>query len=123
MLDGGLGSDLSSALRSVRGALAGATEVQCTSAAPGNGVALSIGDGHDGIVESALDVSSTGADILALSLFSAGFCRSSFVSSHVSVPPYFFLLATVRLGPLQVRALVLVRWPRQGRPLRWRTPR
>ena len=79
--------------------------------------------GHDGIVKGALDVSSTGADILALFFLSAGFCRSSFVSSHVSVPPYFFLLATVRLGPLQVRALVLVRWPRQGRPLRWRTPR
>lgn len=66
MLDGGLGSDLSSALRSVRSALTGATEVQRTSAAPGNGVALGVGDGHDGIVKGALDVSSTGADILAL---------------------------------------------------------
>ena len=65
MLDGGLGSDLSSALRSVRSALTGATEVQRTSAAPGNGVALGVGDGHDGIVKGALDVSSTGADILA----------------------------------------------------------
>src|SRR5215831_3374381 len=26
-------------------------------------------------------------------------------------------------GPLRVRALVRVRWPRTGRPLRWRTPR
>ncbi len=53
------------------------------------------------------------ADILPfLALFAA-----------ISIPPYFFLLATVRLGPLQVRALVLVRWPRTGRPLRWRMPR
>ena len=29
----------------------------------------------------------------------------------------FFLPATVRFGPLRVRALVLVRWPRTGRPM------
>src|SRR5438270_9028491 len=28
-----------------------------------------------------------------------------------------------RFGPLRVRALVWVRWPRTGRPLRWRRPR
>ena len=28
-----------------------------------------------------------------------------------------------RFGPLRVRALVWVRWPRAGRPLRWRRPR
>jgi hypothetical protein len=33
-----------------------------------------------------------------------------------------FLLATVFFGPLRVRALVWVRWPRTGRPLRWRVP-
>src|SRR6187431_3716161 len=36
--------------------------------------------------------------------------------------PAFFLPATVRLGPLRVRALVFVRWPRTGRPRRWRRP-
>src|SRR5438105_271740 len=30
--------------------------------------------------------------------------------------PGFFLPATVRLGPLRVRALVRVRWPRTGSP-------
>src|SRR5208283_3660508 len=36
----------------------------------------------------------------------------------------FFLLATVpRRGPLRVRALVWVRWPRTGRPRRCRYPR
>ncbi len=38
-------------------------------------------------------------------------------------PPYFFLLAMVFVGPLRVRALVLLRWPRTGRPRRWRMPR
>src|SRR2546430_8957588 len=36
--------------------------------------------------------------------------------------PGFFLPATVRLGPLRVRALVRVRRPRTGRPRRCRTP-
>src|SRR5205085_725428 len=34
-----------------------------------------------------------------------------------------FLPATVLRGPFRVRALVLVRWPRTGRPRRWRRPR
>src|SRR4051812_43876541 len=36
--------------------------------------------------------------------------------------PGFFLPATVRFGPLRVRALVRVRCPRTGRPRRWRMP-
>ncbi len=36
---------------------------------------------------------------------------------------YFFLPAIGRAGPLRVRALVWVRWPRTGSPLRWRNPR
>src|SRR6266404_8294973 len=42
------------------------------------------------------------------------------------IPDYtvFFLLAIAPLrGPLRVRALVLVRWPRTGRPRRCRSPR
>jgi hypothetical protein len=42
--------------------------------------------------------------------------------------PYFipftdFFPATVFFGPLRVRAFVRVRWPRTGRPRRWRAPR
>ena len=37
--------------------------------------------------------------------------------------PYFFLPAMGFAGPLRVRALVWVRWPRTGRPRRWRRPR
>src|SRR5262249_51029723 len=35
----------------------------------------------------------------------------------------FFLTITPRRGPLRTRALVWVRWPRTGRPRRWRIPR
>src|SRR5213593_4716426 len=37
--------------------------------------------------------------------------------------PYFFLPAMALAGPLRVRALVCVRWPRTGRPRRCRNPR
>ena len=47
----------------------------------------------------------------------------AFAVAILVLPPYFFLLAMVFLGPLRVRALVLLRWPRTGRPLRWRMPR
>ncbi len=40
------------------------------------------------------------------------------LASHLHIPPYFFLLAMVFLGPFRVRALVFVRWPCTGRPLR-----
>src|SRR5690606_22431670 len=36
---------------------------------------------------------------------------------------YFFSATPARRGPLRVRAFVRVRWPRAGRPRRWRMPR
>ena len=45
------------------------------------------------------------------------------LSRAMSVPPYFFLPAMGFAGPLRVRALVWVRWPRTGRPLRCLRPR
>ena len=42
---------------------------------------------------------------------------------HFAPVPYFFLPAIGLALPLRVRALVWVRWPRTGRPLRWRRPR
>src|SRR5579875_380516 len=36
-------------------------------------------------------------------------------------PRHYFLIG--RRGPFRVRALVRVRWPRTGRPRRWRRPR
>src|SRR5215471_11584641 len=47
------------------------------------------------------------------------FCSQLYVFADA-----FFLFATVpRRGPLRVRALVCVRWPRTGRLRRWRRPR
>src|ERR1700678_890819 len=40
-----------------------------------------------------------------------------------SVRDYFFLPAIALAGPLRVRALVCVRWPRTGSPRRCRRPR
>src|SRR5439155_14518595 len=40
---------------------------------------------------------------------------------RISFTPFF--PATVFRGPLRVRAFVLVRWPRTGRPRRCRVPR
>src|SRR5213078_2199071 len=39
------------------------------------------------------------------------------------LPGAFFLAIVARRGPLRVRALVCVRWPRTGSPRRWRSPR
>src|SRR5262245_1349114 len=48
--------------------------------------------------------------------------RAPELSSGYYFLPGFFLPATVRLGPLRVRALVRVRCPRTGRPRRCRMP-
>src|ERR1700719_1777109 len=54
------------------------------------------------------------------------FLRSRFLTRAGSLaigPSYFFLPAIGLAGPLRVRALVWVRWPRTGRPLRCLNPR
>src|SRR6266496_3751993 len=64
----------------------------------------------------------------------AGFCSGA--SAMLAAPYLFapaagapaaatglFLTMTPLLRPLRVRAFVCVRWPRTGRPLRWRMPR
>src|SRR5580698_3066678 len=63
------------------------------------------------------------------SFFLNAFFLPVFAGAFAMFDPYvlaadFFLLVTVpRRGPLRVRALVCVRWPRTGRPRRWRRPR
>ena len=64
-----------------------------------------VGDGNDGVVESALDVSLSHRNVLALGALDAG---ANVLFSHVS-NPYFFLPPICLRGPLRVRALVLVR--------------
>src|SRR5699024_6169936 len=82
------------------------------------GVALRVRDGHDGVVEGGLDVCVTlGHVLLDYAAAAAGARSGALRCSH-----YFFFPAIVFFGPLRVRALVLVRWPRTGRPRRWRSP-
>src|SRR5215207_9851716 len=79
-------------------------------------------DGHDGVVEGALDVRMAVRDVLLL--LAADLPRSgrrTAAGRHYFLPA-FFLPATVFFGPLRLRALVLVRWPRTGRPRRCRIP-
>src|ERR1022692_4410653 len=56
--------------------------------------------------------------------FFVGFAGACAIRLYCVLDVAFFLLATVpRRGPLRVRALVCVRWPRTGRPRRCRMPR
>ena len=110
------GSSFRSRLRGKRSRFSGASEAQTAGACPAERITLYIGNGHDGIVESGLDMSRTAFDILT----SHGVCGWLFLlqllPSQLSLPDYFFLLAIVFFGPLRVRALVLVRCPLTGRP-------
>src|SRR5690606_14085738 len=45
----------------------------------------------------------------------------TFAAAGLAMSVPYFLMAL--RGPLRVRALVRVRWPRRGRPRRWRRPR
>src|SRR4030095_6511675 len=47
-------------------------------------------------------------------------CRAG--ADQAPVPSVFRLIIWPLRGPLRVRALVWVRWPRTGRFLRWRSP-
>src|SRR5438445_935707 len=102
-------------------ALARALEALAAGAAPGEDVALGVGQRHDRVVEGGLDVRLAHDDVL---LFAAA-GADDFLLRHDC---YFFASAflrtpTVLRGPRRVRALVRVRWPRTGSPRRWRSPR
>src|SRR5688572_9752298 len=100
--------------------LAGALEAGAAGGLPRDHVALAVRERDDRVVEGRLDVRLADGDVLldlaATALQAAG-SRAHFL-------PAFFLPATcMRFGPLRVRALVFVFWPRTGRPRRWRRPR
>src|SRR5918993_4579984 len=101
-----------------RRALLRALEADVAGRGPGEDVPLLVGDRDDRVVEGALDVRHPVGDVLPLLAARA-------TTARLRLRHYlrtFFLPATVFLGPLRVRALVWVRWPRTGRPLRWRRP-
>ena len=66
MLHSSLGSSLSCGLSSKRSALSGTAEAQTTSAGPGEGVTVGIGNGDNCVVKGGLDMRSAALDVLAL---------------------------------------------------------
>src|SRR5688500_7311623 len=109
---------LGSHLRGEGRRLARALEADVAGAGPREHVALGVGDGDDRVVEARLDVGDAERDVLALAAAGPPAPRLGF--GHYLRA--FFLPATGFFGPLRVRALVWVRWPRTGRPRRWRMP-
>ena len=104
---------LRSHLRCERSTLLGTLEAHCARTCPRDQVTLRIRNGHDSVIESGLNV----GDTWAIFFFSLALTRPTVFFANPGLPPYFFLFApTVRLGPLGVRALVLVRCPRTGKP-------
>src|SRR5699024_5219252 len=126
VLHGAAGGGLGGHLGGVRGGLARSLEADLARGGPGDHGTGGIGDRDDGGVERALDVGRAHGHILldlATHLGGAG------LGGHVSPTKFFggscspvaagprrrwvgqafFLPATVRFGPLRVRALVLVR--------------
>src|SRR4051812_328432 len=131
VLHGAAGSSLGGHLGSERGGLARTLEADLAGRGPRDHGARGVRDRDDRVVERALDVSVPVGDVLLLlatnlrhaslgrhfsptSELDVGGTRSQRDQRHLA----FFLPATVRFGPLRVRALVLVRWPRTGRPRR-----
>src|SRR6476620_7283542 len=100
--------------------LARALEAGAAGGLPRDHVALAVREGHDGVVEGRLDVRLADRDVL-LDLAAAAL-RAARSGAHF-LPAFFLPAIDMRLGPLRVRALVLVFWPRTGRPRRWRMPR
>src|SRR5437773_700602 len=114
-----LGGRLGGLLRGKWRRLAAALEALRSGRAPGDDVAVDVGDGDDRVVERALDVSLPLDHVLALAAARA----NDLLLGHYLPAFTFFLPATARLGPRRLRALVRVRWPRTGRPRRCRMPR
>src|SRR5699024_6207945 len=98
--------------------LARALEADVSRGRPGQNGTGRVGDRDEGVVARAPDVGLAVSDVL---LFPAATrllgAPGASLGGH-----YFCSPATGVFGPLRVRALVWVRWPRTGRPRRWRRP-
>src|SRR3954471_2074793 len=95
-----------------RRALLRSLESRLSGRAPRDRVAVHVRDRDGRVVERRRDVRDAFRLDRALCLLTR---------SHYFVT--FFLPAMARRGPFFVRAFVCVRWPRTGRPRRWRIPR
>jgi hypothetical protein len=107
-----------------RRGLARTLETLATRRRPRQGIALAVGDRDDGVVERSMHVRD------AVRTFLRTFLRTRCAALLAGLlpwwslnPDYFFSDCAALRGPLRVRALVRVRWPRIGRPRRWRKPR
>src|ERR1700754_172609 len=100
--------------------LARALEAGAAGGLPRDDVAFAVGERDDRVVEACLDVRLADRDVLLdLAAAALGTARSG----HYFLPAFFLPATCMRFGPLRVRALVFVFWPRTGRPRRWRIPR
>src|SRR5918997_2463692 len=111
VLGGLAGRALRGHLGGERRGLARALETDVAGGGPRDHRTGRVRDGHDGVVEGALDVRVAERDVLLLlaaDLLRSG--RRTAAGRHYFLPA-FFLPATVFFGPLRLRALVLVRWP------------
>src|SRR3954470_5899199 len=121
VLGGLAGGALGGHLRRERRGLARALETDVARGGPRDHGTGRVRDGHDGVVEGALDVRVAERDVLLLLAADLLGSGRAAAGRHYFLPA-FFLPATVFFGPLRPRALVLVRWPRTGRPRRCRIP-
>ena len=120
VLDALAGGGVGGHLGGERSRLARALEARAASRLPGDHVALAIGQRDDRVVERGLDVRLPDRDVLAHAAPAALWSTRCW---HYFLAAFFLPATCIRLGPLRVRALVFVFWPRTGRPRRWRRPR
>src|SRR5436305_933137 len=102
------------------GGLARALEARAARRLPGDDVALRVRERHDRVVEGCLDVGLPDGNVLLRLAPPAGSFGSG---GHYYLPARFLPATCMRRGPLRVRALVFVFWPRTDRPRRWGRPR
>src|SRR5688500_17364769 len=120
LLDALAGGGIGGHLGGERRRLAGAPEAGHAGGLPRDHVALTVRERDDRVVEGRLDVRLADRDLL-LDLAAAAL-RAAGSWAHF-LPAFFLPAIDMRFGPLRVRALVLVFWPRTGRPRRCRIPR
>ena len=92
VLHGSLGSLLRSHLSREGSALPGTAEAAAAGGSPGDRVAVKIGDRNERVVERGTDMSLAALDVLLLAALAAGNLLTFYLLSHLSLPPYFFLL-------------------------------
>src|SRR4051794_20418874 len=120
LLDALAGSGVGGDLRGERRRLARALETGAAGGLPRDDVPFAVGQRDDRVVEAGLDVRLADGNVLLRLAAAAG---GPLGCGHYFFVAFFLPATCMRLGPLRVRALVFVFWPRTGRPRRWRRPR